>query len=54
MGYAVKQTGVMDAPTKAALMAFQRRFRPSRVDGVADPQTRALLADLLDQVAAAT
>ncbi len=33
--------------------AFQRRFRPARVDGIADPETRALLADLLDQVGAA-
>jgi N-acetylmuramoyl-L-alanine amidase len=32
------------------LKAFQRRFRPDRVDGVADRETRALLADLLDQV----
>ena len=30
--------------------SFQRRFRPSRADGVADAETRALLADLLDQV----
>ena len=30
--------------------AFQRRFRPSRADGVADDETRSLLADLLDQV----
>ena len=30
--------------------AFQRRFRPARVDGVADEETRALLSDLLDQV----
>jgi N-acetylmuramoyl-L-alanine amidase len=33
--------------------AFQRHFRPGRVDGVADPETCALLADLLDQVGAA-
>ena len=32
--------------------AFQRRFRPGRVDGIADSETRALLADLLDQVGA--
>ena len=31
---------------------FQRRFRPGRSDGMADPETRALLADLLDQVGA--
>lgn len=30
--------------------SFQRRFRPARVDGLADEETRALLADLLDQV----
>jgi N-acetylmuramoyl-L-alanine amidase len=30
--------------------AFQRHFRPGLVDGVADAETRALLADLLDQV----
>lgn len=29
--------------------AFQRRFRPARADGIVDPETRALLADLLDQ-----
>ena len=32
--------------------AFQRRFRPARVDGVADQETRTLLAGLLDQVGA--
>ncbi len=35
------------------VMAFQRRFRPDRVDGIADDETRALLADLLDQVGGA-
>jgi N-acetylmuramoyl-L-alanine amidase len=28
--------------------AFQRHFRPARVDGMADPETRSLLAGLLD------
>jgi len=32
--------------------SFQRRFRPIRADGIADPETRALLADLLEQVGA--
>jgi N-acetylmuramoyl-L-alanine amidase len=36
--------------TADIVASFQRRFRPSRVDGIADPQTRALLASLLDQV----
>lgn len=34
----------------ATLIAFQRRFRPARVDGMADGETRALLGGLLDQV----
>ena len=46
IGYAVTQTGVMDNQTKAALMAFQRRFRPASVDGAADDETRALIAAL--------
>jgi len=36
--------------TSDVVAAFQRRFRPARVDGIADAETRALLADLLDQV----
>ncbi len=43
----------IDVTTAAIVAAFQRRFRPARVDGIADPETRALLADLLDQVGAA-
>ncbi|MBI3438388.1 MAG: N-acetylmuramoyl-L-alanine amidase [Proteobacteria bacterium] len=46
IGYAVKQTGVLDSQTKAALMAFQRRFRPALIDGVADAETQALIAAL--------
>jgi N-acetylmuramoyl-L-alanine amidase len=30
--------------------AFQRRFRPARVDGEPDSETRAVLGGLLDQV----
>ena len=40
----------VDMATADIVAAFQRRFRPGREDGIADPQTRALLADLLDQV----
>jgi N-acetylmuramoyl-L-alanine amidase len=36
--------------TTDIVASFQRRFRPSRVDGIADPQTRSRLASLLDQV----
>jgi len=34
----------------AAMVAFQRHFRPGRVDGVADAETAALLAGLLRAV----
>ncbi len=40
----------VDVTTADVVAAFQRRFRPSRVDGCADDETRALLADLLDQI----
>ncbi|MGE0830799.1 MAG: N-acetylmuramoyl-L-alanine amidase [Hyphomonadaceae bacterium] len=50
-GYGVQITGAIDAQTMLVLEAFQRRFRPSRVDGQADAETIALLADLLAQPA---
>jgi N-acetylmuramoyl-L-alanine amidase len=40
----------IDVTTADIVAAFQRRFRPARADGIADRETRALLADLLDQV----
>ena len=38
-----------DVATADIVASFQRRFRPARVDGIADAETRALLADLLVQ-----
>jgi N-acetylmuramoyl-L-alanine amidase len=35
-------------PPREIVKAFQRHFRPARVDGMADPETRMLLAALLD------
>lgn len=43
IGYGVTQTDVMDESTKAALVAFQRRFRPSDISGVLDEETQRLL-----------
>jgi N-acetylmuramoyl-L-alanine amidase len=37
---------IADLPS--TLLAFQRRFRPARLDGLADAETRALLGGLLD------
>jgi N-acetylmuramoyl-L-alanine amidase len=46
LGYGVAESGVMDEATNAALAAFQRRFRPSLIDGAADGETQVLLASL--------
>jgi N-acetylmuramoyl-L-alanine amidase len=40
-------------PPKEIVKAFQRHYRPARVDGMPDPETLGLLADLLDQVGGA-
>ncbi|MDX2276461.1 MAG: N-acetylmuramoyl-L-alanine amidase [Hyphomonadaceae bacterium] len=50
IGYAVQGSGAIDPATKAALAAFQRRFRPERIDGAADEETRALVAALARQL----
>lgn len=44
IGYPVTQTGYMDEATKEALIAFQRRFRPSDIGGAIDDETRYLLS----------
>jgi N-acetylmuramoyl-L-alanine amidase len=46
-GYGLPVTGEFDATTAAVVMAFQRHFRPARVDGIADASTVATLRDLL-------
>ncbi|SFG59090.1 N-acetylmuramoyl-L-alanine amidase [Methylobacterium gossipiicola] len=46
-GYDLPVTGAFDARTKAVVTAFQRHFRPARVDGVADASTITTLRDLL-------
>jgi N-acetylmuramoyl-L-alanine amidase len=40
----------VEVTTADIVASIQRRFRPGRVDGIADHETCALLADLLDQV----
>jgi N-acetylmuramoyl-L-alanine amidase len=49
IGYGLEMSGVMDAATRAALHAFQRRFRPANVDGTIDEETQMLLASLAAQ-----
>ena len=47
IGYGVGKTGVFDELTEAVVRAFQRRFRPQKVDGVADASTMATLERVL-------
>ena len=46
-GYGVDLNGIFDKRTRAAVTAFQRHFRPSLVDGLADVSTVATLDKLL-------
>ena len=46
-GYDLPVTGLFDARTHAVVTAFQRHFRPARVDGVADASTITTLRDLI-------
>ena len=46
-GYGVAASGEYDAGTTAVVTAFQRHFRPRRVDGVCDSECACLLAALL-------
>ena len=43
IGYECPHTGLDDEVTRAALRAFQRRWRPGRVDGLPDAETAGLL-----------
>ena len=47
-GYGVQITGVYDHQTKIVVAAFQRHFRPEKVDGEADASTLATLRGLID------
>jgi N-acetylmuramoyl-L-alanine amidase len=46
-GYGLEPTGEMDGLTTAVVAAFQRHFRPARVDGRLDGSTVATLERLL-------
>lgn len=47
-GYRIDVSGHFDEGSAAAVAAFQRHFRPARIDGVADPSTRATLRALTE------
>ncbi|MFL4986068.1 MAG: peptidoglycan-binding domain-containing protein, partial [Xanthobacteraceae bacterium] len=46
-GYGIPATGQYDEATRAVVAAFQRHFRPGRVDGLADTSTLRTLSKLL-------
>jgi N-acetylmuramoyl-L-alanine amidase len=48
-GYGVTVNGHYDSGTHDVMAAFQRHFRPERVDGLGDQSTRITLRDLLAQ-----
>ena len=46
-GYEVPASGYLDGTTRDAVAAFQRHFRPQRVDGIVDVSTLATLKALV-------
>jgi len=46
-GYGIQVDGRYDVPTREVVTAFQRHFRPKRVDGIADSSTVETLQALL-------
>jgi N-acetylmuramoyl-L-alanine amidase len=46
-GYETARDGRLDAPAGRVISAFQRHFRPARVDGLPDSSTIATLEDLI-------
>jgi N-acetylmuramoyl-L-alanine amidase len=46
-GYGVTPSGYLDGTTRDAVAAFQRHFRPIRIDGVIDVSTVMTLKALL-------
>src|SRR4051812_1708282 len=53
-GYGIEVSGKYDAPTVEVVTAFQRHFRPAKVDGTADRSTLTTLQALLAALPAET
>jgi N-acetylmuramoyl-L-alanine amidase len=47
-GYGIEDTGRYDEQTQIVVTAFQRHFRPARVDGIADASTLLTLRALTE------
>jgi N-acetylmuramoyl-L-alanine amidase len=52
LGYGLKPGDAYDDETATTVRAFQRHWRPARVDGIADGETRARLVGLLQLASA--
>lgn len=52
LGYGLKPGDAYDEETRVTVTAFQRHWRPARVDGIADGETRARLVGLLQLASA--
>lgn len=50
IGYGVEVTGKLDGRTRDVVVAFQRRFRPGKVDGLIDLETMDLIARVVKQL----
>ncbi len=48
-GYGINVTGTFDSKTLDVVKAFQRHFRPARIDGISDHSTRITLRELIAQ-----
>ena len=48
-GYGIAVTGTFDETTRDVVTAFQRHFRPAKVDGIADGSTLRTLHKLLER-----
>ncbi|MEA2985609.1 MAG: N-acetylmuramoyl-L-alanine amidase [Alphaproteobacteria bacterium] len=48
-GYGIPVTATFDEPTRDVVTAFQRHFRPAKVDGIADGSTLRTLHKLLER-----
>jgi len=46
-GYGIPINGAYDSPMHDVVVAFQRHFRPQRIDGIADASTQKTLQELL-------
>ncbi|HEX6959562.1 MAG TPA: N-acetylmuramoyl-L-alanine amidase [Ferrovibrio sp.] len=43
IGYAIEGSGLYDSLTEGAVRAFQRHWRPAKVDGISDAETTSLI-----------